>query len=827
MCGGSRPRLGSSRLAAEKTAGAAATHTEHMSRFQNAAPDLMALSRELERMGGGSAATIPGGFFVRCRAAEHGPSIISLQSDSVLLTNPQNPDQRGNKTFSCNASFPASLSQVQVSEGIASSISTQLLKGFNCLLISIGETASGKSHTLFGNASDGSGSKGEGVVHCLIDSLLQQGASSAHLSIDVSVCEIGADSCSDLFGNESLQVPLFSSAMSIAVSSPQESRLLIRQALQKSRNACVNPSGQLLELAPNRSHLCMRIRVKTLGRMSQVWIVDTVGSRPLAGARNSVRHFTSSPDVDREQRVLSQQLFGLNKLLSEMCSVAHGVRTLESARSSNLSLLVSNLISDNHSLICLGTVLSDASHHLDSYNTLRISSAARSIVVPCKHVKIPDDLHCIPAAQFLLHASSSKSLDVHKSSIRSPHPLPSVKSAMSRTAVTPSSHGSHANAFGLSTSPTHVIELGSRAQDAHFRAASEADAFEISEDGSSMVLSPLSADADIDFDSRVPQQKLSATKPALSRFDSPAVQISSGRLPQLRAQPDALDDGVSDGSEDDRSQDNHSEDNHSDGGVFFASKIVNDQVESVQVGGWSTFLEENMSSSAASEADNGSVSDTCGDFGHDSSSLKVAFHDTLAKVSPSPPKKDAAFVPADSRSADMQQSSVSSGLHTSSSERFSQQQPLTRASAPRHSFPPPVPASSAISLIPVTASSPVSESLESHDASREAAQVRQVCFGSLIRVFDPLITSCRRLQCRHPFHSPYRRLYLQDFSTRIRMRPHHRCPVRCPRNSSCEITTRYWRCSDPASIRYPPLILLPVFIGFWKSFIGTMPLGRH
>jgi hypothetical protein len=774
-----------------------------MSRFQNAAPDLMALSRELERMGGGSAATIPGGFFVRCRAAEHGPSIISLQSDSVLLSNPQNPDQRGNKTFSCNASFSASLSQLQVSEGIASSIATQLLKGFNCLLISIGETGSGKSHTLFGNSSEGSGSKGEGVAHCLIDSLLQPGASSAGLSIDISVCEIGADSCMDLFGNESLQVPLFSSALSISVSSPQESRLLIRQALQKSRNACVNPSGQLLELAPNRSHLCVRIRVKNLGRMSQVWIVDTVGSRPLAGARNSVRHFTSSPDVDREQRVLSQQLFGLNKLLSEMCSVAHGARTLESARSSNLSFLVSNLISDNHSLMCLGTVHSDASHHLDSYNTLRISSAARSIVVPCKHVKTPDDLHSIPAAQYLLHASSSKSLEAHKSSSRSPHPLPSVKSAISRAAATPSSHGSHANAFGLSTSPTHVIELGSRPQDAHFRAASEADAFEISEDGSSMVLSPLSGDAEIDFDSRVPQQKLSATKPVLSRFDSPVVPISSGRLQQLHAQPDALDDGESDDSED----------NHSDGGVFFASKIINEQVEcgSVQVGGWSTFLEENMSSSAASEADNGSVSDACGDFGHDSSSLKVAFHDTLAKVSPSPSKTDAAFVPADSRSTDIspavQQSLVSSGLQ-SSSERFSQQQPLVRASTSRQSFPPSLPASSAISLIPVTASSPVSESFESHDASREAAQVRQVCFSSHIRLFYPLITSCRRLQFHRPFHSPYRRLYLPDFSTRIHMQRQHRCLPLCPRSSSCEITTRYWRCSDPASIRYHSFISL-------------------
>jgi hypothetical protein len=697
-----------------------------MARFQSVDSDLMALSRELERMGGGSAATITGSFYVRCRAAEYGPAIVSFQGDSVLLSNPQNPDQRGNKTFSCDGSFPASSTQAQVSETMALSIANQLLKGFNCLVLSIGETGSGKSHTLFGNPSSGSGGKGEGVVHSAITALLKTAAAGADVAVDMAACEIGADSCTDLFGNESLEVSHFSSALSIGISSPQDSRLLVRQALQKSRNACVNPSGQLLELAPNRSHLCMRIRVKTQGRVSQVWIVDTVGSRPLAGARNSVRHFTSSPDVDREQRVLSQQLFGLNKLLSEMSAVSHGTRTLESARSSNLSFFVSSLITDNHSLVCLGTVQSEASHHLDSYNTLRISSAARSIIVPCKHTKSADEPSSIPAAQFLLHASSSKAAENQRLPARSPHALPSSKNAAARSAATPPAVRPRADGYGLSTSPTHVIELGSSTHDAHFRAASEADAFEISEDSSSVVLSPLSGHSDDRADARARahhegDRQHVAPKPQPSVFQPHAFSVDTDATLSRQGRPVTdVDEGFSDASDG----------NQSDDGVFFASKIIDDHAAAgAQVGGWSTFLEENMSSSAASEADNASVSDTCGEMGHDSSSLKIAFQDTLAKVSPTLAKSGLAAVAVgnanhESPLNEAHQTSRSTDFSTLG-DRFYQQQPLVHTSASRLPHPPSVPAASAISLIPVTVSSPASEFFDSPEVTQESAQVKQ------------------------------------------------------------------------------------------------------
>jgi hypothetical protein len=760
-----------------------------MSRFQNVAPDLMALSRELERMGGGSAATITGGFFVRCRAAESAPSIIAVQRDAVTLSNPQNPDQRGNKTFSCDATFSASCPQVQVSRDIAAPIVNQLLKGFNALVISIGETGSGKSHTLFGNASEGSGGKGEGVAHSVLDSLLNSAPPASSLEVDVAVCEIGADSCTDLFANESIQVSQFSSALSVSVASPQEARLLIRQALQKSRNACVNPSGQLLELAPNRSHLCLRIRVHAHGNCSQVWIVDTVGSRPLAGARNSVRHFTSSPDVDREQRVLSQQLFGLNKLLSEMSSVVHGSRTLESARSSNLSFFVSNLITDNHSLVCVGTVHAEAAHHLDSYNTLRISSAARSIVVPCRHTKATDESTSVPAAQFLLHAASSMSNDAHKLPARSPHQLPSVKNASTRAAVTPSALPPQTNAFGLSASPTHVIELGSRPQDSRFRAASEADAFEISEDGSSLALSPLSGDAEVDVHMHSvtrhdgEQQRVAVAQSQLPRFQPPPFSEQLANDHSHHVQSSATE-GDSAASEDDQSDD----------GVFFASKIIDDPagIGSAQVGGWSTFLEENMSSSAASDADN----DACGDFGHDSSSLKIAFQDTLAKVSSSSANNDAAAVSAESAEEDVPSNGArQSPGPTHSSERFSQQQPLIHNFVSRQSFPPSVPAATAIPLIPVAASSPVSQSFDPRSSFQESAEVKQVSRvrATVCSIFTLFYRQLHRLLQQRPCHLRFpslSHLPSPPGSTPLNLmvKFHRRCLAPFPKSSSCATT---------------------------------------
>jgi hypothetical protein len=173
-----------------------------------------------------------------------------------------------------------------------------------------------------------------------------------------------------------------------------------------------------------------------------------------------------------------------------------------------------------------------------------------------------------------------------------------------------------------------------------------------------------------------------------------------------------------------------SEDDQSDDGVFFASKIIDDQAGTgnAQVGGWSTFLEENMSSSAASEVDNGSVGDACGDFGHDSSSLKIAFQETLAKVSPSSANNDVAAVSAESAEEDVLSSGPRQSLgSTHSSERFSQQQPLIHNVVSRQSFPPSVPAATAISLIPVTASSPVSQSFDPRSPFQESAEVKQVC----------------------------------------------------------------------------------------------------
>jgi len=146
--------------------------------------------------------------------------------------------------------------------------------------------------------------------------------------------------------------------------------------------------------------------------------------------------------------------------------------------------------------------------------------------------------------------------------------------------------------------------------------------------------------------------------------------------------------------------------------------------------------------SAASEADNASVSDTGGDICHDScslkladastlnhadaSSLKIAFHGlagALGKVSPpSPPhQKDAPAALVSARAGD--KPSNSSPLNANqlsnnpsnhaqplpapsvpapTTDRFAGQQPMARASAARRSFPPhPLPAAAAISLIPV------------------------------------------------------------------------------------------------------------------------------
>ena len=614
----------------------------------------------------------------------------------------------------------------------------------------------------------------------------------------------------DLFGSTPLQGPQFSSSISVAVTSSQEARLLIRQALQKSRNACINPSGQLLELAPNRSHMCIRIRIKYHQRMSQVWLIDTVGSRPLAGARNSTRHFTSSPDVDREQRVLSQQLFGLNKLLSEMSSVAHGARTLESARSSNLSFFVSSLVTDNHSLVCIATVHPEASHHLDTYNTLRICSAARTITVPCKHTASNEEFLAIPAAQYLLHATASKPV-----SSRSPHPLPSVKNASLRAPGAPSTPLPQANAFGLSTSPTHVIEVGSQVH-TRFKNWAEADAFEMS-DGSSAVLSPLSSDAGDKSDGRLHHQVQAEQQQAASinharqqlhrAAQPPAYSDDESHAPATRAhhaisQQHNDDDGTSEGDQ-------------SDDGVFYASKIVDAAAGSGQVGGWSTFLEENMSSSAASE-DNASASDTGGDAIHDSSSLKLAFHDTLAKVSSPSTGNAPAFAinnRAEESPSNFPEQPVSSASSAAGGDRFSQQQPLARTSAARHSFPPSVPAASSISLIPVAASpqlapASVSDSVESPDALQEVAQAKKVFQLCYLRSFFSYFRRCRLshhllllLPCTPPFHLQFLLLFPTNLSMRIRLPclslPRHRSP----RNSSCATTTRYFPCSDRVKIK--------------------------
>jgi hypothetical protein len=234
-----------------------------------------------------------------------------------------------------------------------------------------------------------------------------------------------------------------------------------------------------------------------------------------------------------------------------------------------------------------------------------------------------------------------------------------------------------------------------------------------------------------------------------------------------------------------------SEDDQSDDGVFFASKIIDDQAVagSNQVGGWSTFLEENMSSSAASEVDHGSGSDAGGEFGHDSSSLKNAFQDTLAKVTSSSTTAGLASVSVDVAEEKSLSRDSAPLLGSNSADRFSQQQPLTHTSASRQSFLQSVPAAHAISLIPVASPPPLSESFDSHSALQESADLKQVCKenNSLIQYF---FTSCftgSGISCCGSFVAIFN-------------------PIRCSTISSSQISRRTISCSrylHSASITAP------------------------
>jgi hypothetical protein len=287
---------------------------------------------------------------------------------------------------------------------------------------------------------------------------------------------------------------------------------------------------------------------------------------------------------------------------------------------------------------------------------------------------------------------------------------------------------SKTNAYGLSSSPTLVIEAGSRSTDAHFRSTQEADAFEISEDGSSMVLSPLS-------DSAV---KTNVELPVLSDGEMllpPTVKSnlrSSQQVPTLSVQTLHRIDVASDNQNDHHGDPDRSADDESEDGVFFASKLIDDDVSggNGQVGGWSTFLEENLSSSAASEADNASISDACADIGHDSSSLKTAFQDTLAKVT-SPASFSGPSDPAPDKSAlRVTNTATSSSDASKSTDRFSQQQPLARPAVSRQSFPPSVPAAKAISLIPVSRSPPIAE--HTHHPADTQSEMQQVSLFAVL-----------------------------------------------------------------------------------------------
>ncbi|KAL0045383.1 hypothetical protein WJX82_005375 [Trebouxia sp. C0006] len=331
-------------------------------RYSALTPELLAMSQELEDLGGGDARI--GKAHVCCVVAPTTPALSILQPVigglSVLDPREAGASKHPCKVFPVPAHIQGQVPDGQIGGLVGQAAAEWVLEGFSAALLAFGQSGTGKSLTLFGPQHSSTEPILPAVLHSLFNS-----CSSNSLRVGVSCWEIVQHELVDLLADSSHQLSTYQGG----------SLLTATEACRCVQAASASEALSLLHLAQSNS---------------SNWTSDE---------HDGQQH--------QQKLAINKQLLSLSKVVSELSrlstSSGSGVRQVTSARDTPLMQLVAPLIAGNARTFLLAAVSSHPNNYLETVNTLRIATRAQNIQTACMRTTgvRPDQVQMVSAAQVL------------------------------------------------------------------------------------------------------------------------------------------------------------------------------------------------------------------------------------------------------------------------------------------------------------------------------------------------------------------------------------------------------------------------------------------
>ncbi|KAL0039884.1 hypothetical protein WJX77_010830 [Trebouxia sp. C0004] len=346
-------------------------------------PELLAMSQELEDLGGGDARI--GKAYVCYAIVPSTPALSILQPVigglSVLDPRDAGASKHICKVFPLRAHIQGQVSNGQTGGLVGQAAAKWVLEGFNATLLAFGQSGAGKSSTLFGPQRNDVEPILPAVLHSLFNS-----CGSSSLRVGMSCWEIVQHEIADLLADSSHQLPMYqggslltatAACRCVEAASAFEALSLLHLAQSNSSNWTSDEHGHLTPL-PNRAHLFVRLVLYDTAKqqMSTLHVVDLAGSQSLADS-------CADRQQHQEKLAINQQLLGLSKVVSELSrlnsATGTGGRQVTSARDTSLMQLVAPLLAGNARTFLLAAVSAHPNSYLETVNTLRIAVRAQNI----------------------------------------------------------------------------------------------------------------------------------------------------------------------------------------------------------------------------------------------------------------------------------------------------------------------------------------------------------------------------------------------------------------------------------------------------------------
>eukprot|EP00403_Amphidinium_massartii_P017663 CAMPEP_0178408626 /NCGR_PEP_ID=MMETSP0689_2-20121128/20040_1 /TAXON_ID=160604 /ORGANISM="Amphidinium massartii, Strain CS-259" /LENGTH=733 /DNA_ID=CAMNT_0020029735 /DNA_START=37 /DNA_END=2235 /DNA_ORIENTATION=+ len=266
--------------------------------------------------------------------------------------------------------------------------------GINVTIMAYGQTASGKTHTMFGSEQHGKPGVVSLAVEEIFSILKNRGSQRSRFEFKMRATsmEIYNEDVCDSLSKDRTKVQLHKTLQGTIRTVPQLTSWTVTDA--KDVKECVDQGTchrhvgkTMANERSSRSHFIIQLHLEWQEQGSGLWHYSVLNFVDLAGSESSAQTGSSAGSrLQRESSNINCSLLSLSKVVSAAADAEAGQHSSRAStpriapvRESKLTRVLEQSIGGNARTLLICTISADDDHHLESRRTLDFAKNARSI----------------------------------------------------------------------------------------------------------------------------------------------------------------------------------------------------------------------------------------------------------------------------------------------------------------------------------------------------------------------------------------------------------------------------------------------------------------